>query len=307
MQHLSVLLKEAVDMIGPKNGGVYFDGTLGGGGHTEEILKRSAPSGKVAGTDLDSGVIKNLTEKLGYYGDRVALFNCNFSEIDRISLIMNYPEFDGILLDLGMSSIALDNPERGLSFMHDGPLDMRFSDKNPLSAATVVNDYSPAELTRILKVYGEERFAGRIAAAIITARPLNSTRQLAEIVAGAIPRKYWPKEKHPATRTFQAIRIEVNHELEELQAFLPKAAGLLKVGGVMSIITFHSLEDRIVKRFLAGNPENKIELRRLPVEPVSDRPRFQKLSGKPVIPSEQEIDANPRARSAKLRAARRVA
>ena len=305
MEHVSVLLEEALDLLKPASGGVYFDGTLGGGGHAGRILDLSAPDGRLAGTDLDERVIANLSEQFAPQQNRTALFNSSFAEIDRLSLILNWGEFDGILLDLGLSSMELDTAERGFSFAKEGPLDMRFSQKNPLTAGGVVNEYSEADLARIIRAYGEEHFAGRIARAIVASRPLTVTTQLAEVVSRAIPRRHWPEQIHPATKTFQAIRMEVNHELETLQDFLPKAVNQLKIGGVIAIISFHSLEDRIVKHFFGAQPDPLY--RNLPVAPVTKGPKLEKITRKPIIAGEAEIERNPRARSAKLRAARRIA
>ncbi len=305
MQHITVLLEEVINMIEPKDGGRYFDGTLGGGGHAELILNRCAPTGRLAGTDLDPAVIENLEQRFETYGERFAPFNNSFMEIDKVCLMMDWDELDGIILDLGLSSMAIDTPERGFSFSKEGPLDMRFSSKAELSAAEVVNDYSEQELSRIIKAYGEERFARKIARTIVESRPLSTTTQLAEVVSNAIPRRFWPERIHPATRTFQAIRMEVNNELGALEEFLPKAASLLKVGGTIAIISFHSLEDRIVKQFF--NPKENIELRNMPIAPASDKPQFKIITRKPLLPTDDELAANPRSRSAKLRVARRVA
>lgn len=307
MEHVSVLPREVMEVLKPHDGGRYFDGTIGGGGHARTILELCGPSGHLAGTDLDTPTLERVRTDLGDYASRTHLFNDNFAAIDRVCLLLGWDSLDGILVDLGMSSIALDDPSRGLSFSKDGPLDMRFSPEAPLTAHEVVNEYPVQELTRIIRTFGEERWAARIAQIIVRSRPLNSTSELADTVARAIPRSKWPDHIHPATRTFQAIRMEVNHELESLETFLPKAAALLNVGGTMAVISFHSLEDRMVKRFFAGNPETKLATRRMPIELDTGKPKLEPVTRKPILATPEEIAANPRSRSARLRAARRVA
>jgi 16S rRNA (cytosine1402-N4)-methyltransferase len=210
------------------------------------------------------------------------------------------------VLDLGMSSTALDDPDRGFSFLREGPLDMRYSSENPLDAHAVVNTYEEDRLAAIIREYGEERFAKRIARRIVQSRPVETTTRLADIVGEAIPRRYWPVKIHPATRTFQAIRMEVNQEIESLSAFLPKASTLLGIGGVMAIISFHSLEDRIVKRFFSGAPAEFVFPRGLPPAEERTGPRLERVTRKPIGPSPEEMEENPRSRSARLRAARRI-
>jgi len=289
----------------PHDGGRYFDGTLGYGGHARAILEKSSPTGELAGTDLDRAAIVRLSAELAHYAGRVHLFQGNYTEIDRICTMLGWESLDGIVLDLGMSSTALDDPDRGFSFLREGPLDMRFSPENPLTASIVVNSYEEGRLASIIREYGEERFAKRIARRIVQSRPIEKTTRLADIVSSAIPRRFWPAKIHPATRTFQAIRMEVNQEIENLSAFLPKASNLLDIGGVMAIISFHSLEDRIVKRFFSGAPEEFVYPRGLPA-PEEAGPKLERVTRKPIIPSPEEIEENPRSRSARLRAARRV-
>lgn len=303
---MPVLLSEVLEVMKPHRGGRYFDGTLGYGGHARAILEKSAPDGRLAGADLDEAAVSRLRESLADYAGRIHLFRSNFSEIDRICAMLGWENLDGALVDLGMSSAALDDPDRGFSFLRQGPLDMRFSAENPLRADTVVNTYDEHRLASLIRTYGEERFAPRIARRIVESRPVKSTTELAEIVSSAIPRRFWPKKIHPATKTFQALRMEVNQEIESLQSFLPKAVSLLAPGGVIAIISFHSLEDRIVKRFFAGTPERFDYPRGLPA-PAPQEPRLLKpVSRKPITPSEEEIRNNPRSRSARLRAARRL-
>jgi 16S rRNA (cytosine1402-N4)-methyltransferase len=304
MRHVTVLLKEVVQVIAPRDGGKYFDGTLGGGGHARAILEASAPLGMLAGTDLDGDAVSRLSETFKPFGERVRLFNGNYTSIETICRNLGWDSLSGIVLDLGASSFQLDMPDKGFSFSKDAPLDMRFDAGAELSAYDVVNGYDEEELSRVIWEYGEERFSRRIAGKIASSRPVKTTTELAGIIAAAIPRKFWPANIHPATRTFQAIRIEVNGELQNLKGFLPKAAALLEPGGVMAVISFHSLEDRIVKRFFAG-PVPDVSARGIPVRIESDEPVMERVTKKPVLPTPGEIEANPRSRSAKLRAARR--
>ena len=306
MQHVPVLLEEVLEVMMPRDGGRYFDGTLGFGGHARAILDRSAPGGLLAGTDLDGTAISRLSGSLAQYSGRVHLFQGNFTEIDRVCTMLGWEKLDGVLLDLGMSSTALDDPDRGFSFLRPGPLDMRFSPESPLSADTVVNTYDENRLASIIREYGEERFAPRIARRIVESRPVSSTTHLSEIVSSAIPRRFWPKKIHPATRTFQAIRMEVNQEIQSLRSFLPKAVSLLAEGGVIAVISFHSLEDRIVKRFLAGTPDRFVYPRGLPAPPSQGETALELITRRPITPSAKELRDNPRSRSARLRAARRV-
>jgi 16S rRNA (cytosine1402-N4)-methyltransferase len=306
MLHIPVLLEETMEVMMPRDGGRYFDGTLGFGGHARAILEKSAPTGELAGTDLDKAAISRLESLLEPYRTRVHLFNGNFTEIDRICAMLGWEKLDGILLDLGMSSMALDDPDRGFSFLREGPLDMRFSSQSELTAHEVVNAYDEARLASLIKEYGEERFARRIAQRIVEARPVETTTGLAEVVSRAIPRRFWPKKIHPATQTFQAIRMEVNQEIPSIEDFLPKAAGLLAIGGVMAVISFHSLEDRLVKRFFSGTEGEFIYPLGLPSPVVSTGPAFERITRKSIVAAENEVESNPRARSARLRAARRV-
>ncbi|MEN6475731.1 MAG: 16S rRNA (cytosine(1402)-N(4))-methyltransferase RsmH [Syntrophaceae bacterium] len=306
MGHISVLLKEVTEVLAPVDGGRYFDGTLGGGGHARAILEASAPGGCLAGTDLDPAVIERLENEFAPYGERVHLIHANFSAIDTICAGLDWQSLNGIILDLGLSSLQLADAARGFAFSQAGPLDMRFSPDSNVSAHTIVNTYDEHDLTRIIRTLGEERFASRIAHAIVTTRPIETTTELADCVSRAIPRRFWPPHIHPATRTFQALRMEVNTELENLKGFLPKAARLLAPGGVLAVIAFHSLEDRIVKQFFAG-PESREHHPVLPVKPVRTGPILERITKKSAVPSVDEIHSNPRARSARLRAARRVA
>ncbi len=293
-------------MINPQSGGKYFDGTLGGGGHAQAILEASSPAGELIACDLDRKAVALSSNSLAQYGERCHVFCANYTEIDSICAELEWRYLDGIVLDLGMSSIELDEAERGFSFGAEGPLDMRYNAEQKLDAHTVINTYSEDTLSRIIYTLGEERFARRITHRIVESRPILTTKALAEVISKAIPRRFWPKKIHPATRTFQAIRIEVNSELDNLKEFLPKAAALLSENGVMAIISFHSLEDRIVKQFFAGTATALLSRRGLPMPQESPAVFFSRITKKPVTASAEEIQMNPRARSAHLRAARRA-
>lgn len=295
-QHVPVLLAETLDVLRPHAGGRYLDATVGLGGHAEALLIGSAPAGHLYGIDRDAETLGLAKERLRQFGDRVELLQGDFAMLGAIAAENGWGPFDGILFDLGFSSFQLDDASRGFSFMRDGPLDMRMDRQGgERSAAELLARLSERELARILQDYSEERWARRIAARIVQDRreqPLTSTAQLARLVAAAVPRRAWPRRIHVATRTFQALRIAVNDELARLSRGLQDAIELLATGGRICIISFHSLEDRIVKETLRGWAR-------------SEPPRVHLLSKRPVIPTKQEIDANLRARSAKLRAAER--
>lgn len=290
----------------PRDGGRYFDGTLGGGGHSRAILEASSPSGELLGTDLDNEAVSRISLDLDRYGERAHLFCTSFTNIDRLCASLGWVSLDGILLDLGLSSFELDDPSRGFSFSRSGPLDMRFSMQSDLDANHVVNTYDEQRLAQLISVNGEERFARRIARRIVEKRPLATTTDLAEVVSSAIPRRFWPQKIHPATKTFQAIRMEVNAELDSLREFLPKASSLLSLGGVIAVISFHSLEDRIVKQFFTGPRDASVDLRGLPVQTPPPAIGLERTPRKSIVATPEEILINPRARSARLRVARRV-
>ena len=306
MEHVPVLLKEVLEVMEPADGGKYFDGTLGDGGHATAILDACSPSGELAGCDLDRGAVERVSRALTPFHSRAHLFNANYTAIDDICDRLGWDRLDGILVDLGMSSVELDDESRGFSFLGEGPLDMRYSLDQDLSAHRVVNAYDEESLAGIIREYGEERFARRIARRIVESRPVDTTQELAGIVSRAIPRRFWPPRIHPATRTFQAIRMEVNAELDNLKEFLPKAAALLAEGGVLAVISFHSLEDRIVKQFIAGPAAALLHRPGLPLQREAPVVPLQRITKKPVLACDEEVRLNPRARSAKLRAARRV-
>lgn len=300
-KHVSVLLEECLEALNIKKDGVYVDCTLGGAGHTKEILKR-LDTGKVIGIDQDQDALNNARNILAEYKN-IELVHSNFEEIERI--IKEYaPEgVDGILMDLGVSSYQLDEGERGFSYMKDAPLDMRMNQDDSFSAFEVVNEYDEEKIYRIIKDYGEEKFAKRIAGFILKARqeqPIRTTLELVEIIKNAIPAKARREGPHPAKRTFQAIRIEVNRELSILKDTIENAVDGLKPGGRLAIITFHSLEDRIVKNTYRDLMDPCTCPKNMPC--VCGKTATVKiLTRKPILPSDEEIEENPRSRSAKLR------
>lgn len=287
-----------------KPGGRYIDGTLGGGGHAAGILERSSPAGRLLGIDADPTAIAISIERLAEYGPRVTLVNANFAQLAEIAAQYGFCPADGILLDLGLSSLQLASGERGFSFQVEGPLDMRFNPHQGNPASELVNELSTPELADILYRYGEERQARRIARAIVAARPIHTTRQLAEVVARAVGRR---GKIHPATRTFQALRIAVNDELSALSQALPQAVEFLAPQGRLAVISYHSLEDRLVKQFYRRESQDCICPPEVPVCRCHHRATLEIVTKKPITPSELELKANPRCRSAKLRIAARLA
>lgn len=307
--HLSVLPGEVLALLHPAPGGIYLDGTVGGGGHARLILEASAPDGRLIGLDRDPSALRKAAEVLAPFGDRVTLRHRNYSEVAGVLAELGVGGLDGMLLDLGVSSHQLDEASRGFSFRGDAPLDMRMDPTAGSTAADVVNTASAEELVRIFREYGEERFAGRIARRIVQVRqqqPLTTTRQLSELVRDAVPGGKVPARIHPATRVFQALRIQVNQELEHVSRGIASAVDLLNPGGRLVVISFHSLEDRIVKRFFQEEARGCICPPRLPTCVCNHRPRLELLTRKGVRASEAEVEANPRARSAVLRAGRRL-
>jgi 16S rRNA (cytosine1402-N4)-methyltransferase len=308
LEHTTVLLREAVDLIAPLPGGVYVDGTLGGGGHAEEILKRSAPDGLLVGLDQDKEALARCRERLAVYGERALLRQANFRDLEQVLAELKIERVNGVLLDLGLSWFHLRSPERGFSFMSEGPLDMRMDAGRSTTAADLVNTLSRHDLARIIREYGEENKAYAIAKAIERARdrePITTTTQLSQIVSSVFP-PYPPRRVHPATLTFQALRIAVNDELSALSEGLDQAVSLLKSGGRLAVISFHSLEDRIVKQAFVAHAKGCICPPRLPVCRCGKKPDLKVLTKRPVMASEDEIAANPAARSAKLRAAEKL-
>lgn len=295
--HIPVLVREVVAALGPRPDGLYLDCTVGGGGHAAAILDAAGPPSRLVGVDRDPEAIAVARAALERFGDRVRLIHGDFRELPRLLSPLHLGRFDGILFDLGVSSLQIADPGRGFSFSMEGPLDMRMDRHGGgLTARALLHVLPEERLARIIREYGEERWARQIARGIVRARghgSLETTQELATVVSRAIPRRLWPRRIHPATRTFQAIRIAVNQELEGLEEALEAAIDLLKVGGRICVIAFHSLEDRVVKHLF----------RRLAVPGAV--PGVRILTRRPVTPSAEETGVNPRARSAKLRAAER--
>lgn len=301
-KHYSVLLKESVDYLNINENGVYVDATLGGGGHSYEILSRGAK--KLIGIDQDRDAISAASKRLEGFGDKLITVNRNFSEIKAILDELGIEKIDGAVMDLGVSSYQLDNAERGFSYMHDAPLDMRMNRDNPKSAYDVVNGYSESELTKIFYEYGEEKWSARIAKFIVEKRneqEIKTTGELTEIIKAAIPKAARMEGGHPAKRVFQAIRIEVNGELEILKQAVNDFVDALKPGGVLSVITFHSLEDRIVKKTFKELAQGCTCPKSFPVCVCGKTSAVKVLTTKPILPSEKELDENSRSKSAKLR------
>ncbi len=301
MQHVPVLFNEVIDILDPISGGLYVDGTVGAGGHSRGILERSSPDGRLIGFDRDPGALALAAENLSEFSGRVELIQSSYHELLSHLNNRNWQSVDGILVDLGLSSMQLDQPDRGFSFRFDAPLDMRFDPNQTLKAADLVNELDREALTELIADYGEEKFARRIASAIIGRRPIRTTLELAAVIENAVP---GPRTRiHPATRTFQALRIAVNQELEILEEFLPQALKILKTGGRLVVISFHSLEDRIVKEFFRRESKNCICPPEIPVCVCDHQAAVKELTRRPIRPEEHEVEGNPRARSAKLRAA----
>lgn len=306
MAHQSVLLHEALEGLAIKADGVYIDGTFGRGGHSKAILQSLSNSGKLLAIDKDPEAIRYANEHFST-DKRFHIHHGSFAELAEFAKKENvFGQVDGILLDLGVSSPQLDNPERGFSFMHQGPLDMRMNLEQELSAARFVNEAEADEMAVVFREYGEERFAGRIARAIVEARaksPIETTAELAEIVKEANPR--WEKHKHPATRVFQAIRIHVNQELSDLTDLLETAIDVLAVGGRLVVISFHSLEDRIVKQFMRDKEQGNRLPPGVPVRHEEIKTNFKRV-GKAIKASDDEVKLNVRARSAVLRIGEKI-
>lgn len=302
--HIPVLFEETIENLNIRPDGIYVDGTLGGAGHSHEIAKRLTNGGRLIGIDQDLDAIAAATKHLEEYKDRVTIVHDNYEHIPEILRDLGIDRVNGILLDLGVSSYQLDNPERGFSYNTDEPLDMRMDRESAVSARTIVNTYDEAELTRILRDYGEERFAARIAANIVKERekaPLEMTGQLVKIIRASIPMKMQEKYGNPCKRTFQAIRIACNRELDVLQDSISSLIDLLLPGGRIAIITFHSLEDRIVKNAFKTAENPCICPPEFPVCVCGRKPKGHVVTKKPIVPSEEELKRNKRAASSKLR------
>ena len=301
--HISVLLDECIDGLNIKPDGIYVDGTLGGAGHSSQIAKRLT-TGRLIGIDRDPVALKAAGERLAPYADRVTLVHSNFCEIAQVLKDLNIDGVDGILLDLGVSSPQLDDGSRGFSYMADAPLDMRMNSEDTLTAYDVVNTWSFEELKRILFDYGEERYAPKIASAICRIReekPIETTLELVDVIRGAMPAQALREKQHPAKRSFQAIRIAVNDELGSVEKVMRDAVPCLNPGGRLAVITFHSLEDRIVKTAMAGAAKGCTCPPSFPVCVCGKKPLVHVITRKPITSTPEELERNPRARSAKLR------
>lgn len=308
-EHISVLLDESVELLGVKESGVYADGTLGGGGHAALVCSKLSGDARFIGIDRDMTAINAATERLKPFGDIVSIVHDNYANIKNILKNLNVSGLDGAILDLGVSSPQLDDAERGFSYNMDARLDMRMNREDPVSAFEVVNQYDESELARIIFAYGEDKLARQIARGIVNARQkaeIETTFQLSEIIKASIPAKMRFADKHPAKRTFQAIRIEVNHELELLENAIRDFVDVLNPGGVLSVITFHSLEDRIVKRTFADLEKGCECPKEFPVCVCGKKPVVASLTRKPVTAGDAELERNNRAHSAKLRAVKKI-
>ena len=302
--HIPVLLREVIENLAIQPGGRYIDCTLGGGGHTQAILESSSPGGQVLGIDADPEAIRSVENRLASYAKSILLVNENFINLRDICVKYDFLPVHGILFDLGLSSQQLDEGERGFSFQHDSPLDMRFNPGQKLSAADIVNKFSETRLAEILKVYGEETNSRQIARKIVRRRPILTSAELAEVVEEAVGGRYG--KIHPATRTFQALRIAVNNEMENLELALNQALGLLGFRGRLVVISYHSLEDRIVKQFMQKESRDCICPPEVLKCSCGHRANLKIITKKIVTPSSCETELNPRSRSAKLRAAERI-
>lgn len=307
-EHLSVLYQECLDALDIKPNGIYVDGTLGGGGHSEGILER-LPEGLLIGIDQDPEALTAASKRLERFGDHFKPYRSNFAQLEDVLKDLNIPKIDGILMDLGVSSYQLDTPERGFSYNHDAPLDMRMDPSGKISAFDVVNTYTAKELEQIIRDYGEDNWARRIANFIVEARkemPIKTTHELVSVIKAAVPKGARMDGPHPAKRTFQAIRIEVNRELAIIPQTIMQANQHLNKGGRIAIITFHSLEDRIVKNTFRDLAKDCICPPTSPVCICDTIQQLQVITRKPILPSAKELADNPRSRSAKLRVAQKL-
>jgi 16S rRNA (cytosine1402-N4)-methyltransferase len=303
LQHQPVLYQEIIHALRPKSGARYVDGTVGGGGHAAGLLAGSEPGGLLLGLDVDPQALSLARRHLAPYGERVWLKKAPYTTLLHQLAEMSWDSVEGILLDLGASSMQFDTPERGFSFISDGPLDMRFDPSNPLTAGEIINMWPEEDLADIIYRYGEEPASRRIARAIVTTRPVEGTRQLAAIIERVLPRR---GSHHPATQTFQALRIIVNNELEAVEKTLPLAIQVLSPGGRLAVISFHSLEDRLVKDFFRQESKDCICPPRQPMCTCGHKASLKEITRRPITPNEDEIKNNSRARSAKLRVAEKL-
>ena len=300
--HKSIMLEEVIESLAIKPNGIYVDGALGGAGHSSEIVKRLGEDGRLIGIDQDGEAIEAATKRLKPYKDKVTIVRSNYAQMKEVLRDLGIPKVDGILLDLGVSSYQLDNAERGFTYREDVPLDMRMDKEAPITAEIVVNEYESDKLLQIIRDYGEERWAKRIVEFIVAARNekrITTTGELVSIIKKAIPKGARMDGPHPAKRTFQALRIEVNNELGILQKTMENAVARLKKGGRIGVITFHSLEDRIVKQTFAALAKGCICPPQFPVCVCGRKPQLKKVGN--IVPPAEEVEENPRARSARLR------
>lgn len=303
-KHKSVLLNETIDGLNIKPDGIYVDGTLGGGGHAYEVCRRLGEKGSIVGIDQDAAAIEAASARLKDFGEKVTIVRSNYCDMKSKLHELGIDKVDGIVLDLGVSSYQLDTAERGFSYREDAPLDMRMDTRQKMTARDIVNDYTEADLYRVIRDYGEDKFAKNIAKHIVQARavkPVETTAELSEIIRASIPMKFQKKSGHPAKRTFQAIRIELNRELDVLRDSLDNMIDLLNPGGRLCIITFHSLEDRIVKSAFRKNENPCTCPPDFPVCVCGKKSKGSIITKKPILPSEEELEYNSRSKSAKLR------
>ncbi|NSE46589.1 16S rRNA (cytosine(1402)-N(4))-methyltransferase RsmH [Dorea formicigenerans] len=303
-KHKSVLLNETIDGLNIKPDGIYVDGTLGGGGHAYEVCRRLGEKGSIIGIDQDAAAIEAASARLKDFGEKVTIVRSNYCDMKSKLHELGIDKVDGIVLDLGVSSYQLDTAERGFSYREDAPLDMRMDTRQKMTARDIVNDYTEADLYRVIRDYGEDKFAKNIAKHIVQARavkPVETTAELSEIIRASIPMKFQKKSGHPAKRTFQAIRIELNRELDVLRDSLDDMIALLNPGGRLCIITFHSLEDRIVKSAFRKNENPCTCPPDFPVCVCGKKSKGSIITKKPILPSEEELEYNSRSKSAKLR------
>ena len=303
-KHKSVLLNETIDGLNIKPDGIYVDGTLGGGGHAYEVCRRLGEKGSIVGIDQDAAAIEAASARLKDFGEKVTIVRSNYCDMKSKLHELGIDKVDGIVLDLGISSYQLDTAERGFSYREDAPLDMRMDTRQKMTARDIVNDYTEADLYRVIRDYGEDKFAKNIAKHIVQARavkPVETTAELSEIIRASIPMKFQKKSGHPAKRTFQAIRIELNRELDVLRDSLDDMIDLLNPGGRLCIITFHSLEDRIVKSAFRKNENPCTCPPDFPVCVCGKKSKGSIITKKPILPSEEELEYNSRSKSAKLR------
>jgi len=304
LHHTPVMVPEIMNALDVQPGGRYIDGTLGEGGHSKSILTAAEPGGQVLGLDADAEAISVATERLAEFGDSFLALNVNFRDVRATALRYEFVPVHGVLFDLGVSSLQLDRESRGFSFRRSDPLDMRFSFDQKITASDIVNGYAESELADLIFHLGEDRAARRIAREIVRNRPINTSLELAEVVEKANPRR--GRKTHPATQTFQAIRIAVNDELSALESALEQAVSLLGQGGRMAVISYHSLEDRIVKNFIRKQASDCICPPGTPVCKCDHLATLKVITRRPLVPTAEEIESNPRARSAKLRVAERI-